>query len=340
MMNLLSVSDVKDYILNLAKQNCGKIDGEIIFNIISKLECDNEEEVINSVLIYLKENEITIVEQQTEKFSDELNHELLTFEEECEFSAAILEAERAKILLENNPNDTQLLNIKAKGDNDLEMMVYYNMRLVKNIVKIYMRPGLNRDDLEQEGYIGLILAIKKFDYRLGFRFSTYAYNWIRQSISKAVKNKYGIGIPLYIQNDLNIIKKTQNELMQKLNCNNVSVEQIATALNGRFTTQRIIELLSLNFNVISIDADIDTLDDSKNLHEVIADESSNNFNYPIGWEKLTEIEQDIYLMFYGYKVSLREIAYKYNLSINRIRQIKDKAKRKLEYYRKVELANK
>lgn len=339
-MNQVSVNNVKDYILNLAKQNGSKIDGEIVFNVISKLECKNEEKVINSVLIYLKKNNIIILDQHTEEDPDDPTSNLLSLEEEREYSAAIMEAKQAEILLKDNPDDIKLLNAIEKGKYAIEMMVEYNLRLVYKVAKNYMRPGLDFLDLVGEGNLGLMKAIHKYDYHLGFRFSTYAYNWIRQAISKAVKSKYGIGIPLYIQNDLNIILKKQDELMQELNCNNVTVEQIAEALNGKFTVQRITELLALNFNVLSLDINIDDSSNSKNLHEVIADESSNDFDYPIGWEKLTEREQDIIMLFYFEKIELKDIALKYNISINRIRQIKDKAKRKLEKYRKEELENK
>ena len=127
--------------------------------------------------------------------------------------------------------------------------------------------------------------------------------------------------------------------MQELGCENVTIEQLSLALEGRFTIRRINELMSLNFNVISLDSPSNDFDNSKDLIEVIEDKTNRVYDYPIGWEKLTVKEQDIILLFYNDKVSLTEIAKKYGVSSNRIRQIKDRAKRKLEYYRR-EIINK
>ena len=345
-MKQISVNNVEDYILEIAKQN-GSIDGETIFSIITQLECGNEEELINSVLLKLKKYNILISDVQTENnsykvklnnyVSDYLRqigfYELLTYEEECEFSKLIIDANNAKILIKSNPDDIELINIIEKGKYAVEVMTEHNLRLVVNVAKRYMGSGIEFMDLIQEGNIGLMTAIYKFDYRLGFRFSTYAYNWIRQSISKFLKSIGGFKIPLYVQNEISIIKKKQYELMRQLNCDYISIEQLASALGGRFTTIRIIELLSINFEVISLDEKSEDSDNSKNLHEIIEDETNRIYDYPIGWEKLTEKEQDIILLFYKDKISLAEIAKKYNVSCNRIRQIKDKAKRKLEYYR-------
>ena len=251
----------------------------------------------------------------------------------------IIEANTASILVSNKLGDSELVNTIERGKYAEEVMINHNLRLVVNVAKRYLSPGVELMDLIQEGNIGLMIAVKKYDYRLGYRFSTYAYNWIRQSISKFVKSSIGIKIPLYVQNELSIIKKKQNELMQELGCENVTIEQLSLALEGRFTIRRINELMSLNFNVISLDSPSNDFDNSKDLIEVIEDKTNRVYDYPIGWEKLTVKEQDIILLFYNDKVSLTEIAKKYGVSSNRIRQIKDRAKRKLEYYRR-EIINK
>lgn len=351
-MKQVTIDNIEDYILQIAKQS-NTIDGETIFNIISQLECENLEAIMNSILIKLKKNGILIEESQTENNSNEtklndfvaiyLNnisfYELLTFEEECELSKMIIEANTASILVSNKLGDSELVNTIERGKYAEEVMINHNLRLVVNVAKRYLSPGVELMDLIQEGNIGLMIAVKKYDYRLGYRFSTYAYNWIRQSISKFVKSSIGIKIPLYVQNELSIIKKKQNELMQELGCENVTIEQLSLALEGRFTIRRINELMSLNFNVISLDSPSNDFDNSKDLIEVIEDKTNRVYDYPIGWEKLTVKEQDIILLFYNDKVSLTEIAKKYGVSSNRIRQIKDRAKRKLEYYRR-EIINK
>ena len=348
MNKLLNKENVNDYLLEIAKES-NSIDGELVYNIITQLDCDNEVELLNDALTCLKDNSITIIETQTEEFlyegktdnlvRDYLNQisifSLLSYEEEYELSKRIIEANDAKIKLKDNPDDEELVKIISRGDSAKEKMTNHNLRLVVNVAKRYIAPGFDFMDLIQEGNMGLMMAIDKYDYRMGFRFSTYAYNWIRQAISKSVRNGKDVRLPMNVQNNLAMVKKKRNELEQELGTSDITPEMISNALGGSLSVKKVKELLCLNVSTISLDTKTGNSKDSIELHEVIAasnDSADEEFDYPVGWDKLSEKEKDIFLMFYRDDISLADIGIKYNISAGRIRQIKDKTKRKLEFY--------
>ena len=342
--------NVNDYLLEIAKDS-NSIDGELVYNIISQIDCDNEDELLNNALTYLKDNSITIIDTQTEEFiyegktdnfvRDYINQislfSLLSFEEECELSKRIIEANNAKIMLQDNPDDEELKMIISRGNFAKEKMANHNLKLVVHVAKRYITPGVDFMDLIQEGNMGLMTAINKYDYRLGFRFSTYAYNWIRQAISKFLRNSNDIKIPMNVQNDLSMVKKKLSELELELGTSDITPEMISNAFGGRLSVEKVKELLCLNVSTVSLDTKIGDSKNSRELHETIAASNESAYkkiDYPVGWDKLSEKEQDIFLMFYRYGISLADIGIKYNISAGRIRQIKDKTKRKLEFYSK------
>ena len=140
-----------------------------------------------------------------------------------------------------------------------------------------------------------------------------------------------------VQNELSKVKKIISELELRLGTSNITPEMISNELGGSLSVDKVKDLLCLNVNTISLDTKIGNSKDSVELHETIPasnDSVNEGFDYPVGWNKLSEKEQDIFLMFYRDGVSLTDIGIKYNLSAGRIRQIKDKTKRKLEFYSK------
>ena len=265
-------------------------------------------------------------------------YNILSIYEEQELGEIILDARNAKRKLEQDPDDLKLQRIVEEGELAKEKLINHNLRLVVKIASKYNNKDLDFMDLVQEGNIGLIYAVEHYDYRLGYKFSTYAYHWIRQSISKYVKTNNLINIPLYALNEQSYLKNKQSDLYQKYGTENISSEILSKELDGKYNEKKVKEYLNINASTISLDAQMGNDGEHTDLYNIIESKNSYqnemDFEYPTGWEKLSEKEQDIFLMFYKDHYKLDDIAKKYNVSSGRIRQIKDKAKRKLEYYSK------
>jgi RNA polymerase primary sigma factor len=295
-------------------------------------------------MVQLNDEEVMILNAEDFNLDEEATMEV----EEANI-AAIPDATRAymhqigRIPLLSFEQEQELGQRIAAGDIEARnKLVESNLRLVVSIAKRYTgRSRMSFLDLVQEGTMGLIRAVDKFDYTMGYKFSTYATYWIRQAISKAVaEQSRTIRVPMHIIEALSKLNTVTRKLFQELE-REPTAEEIAARME--LTVEKVKELMTIVKEPTSLDTTL-TDDDETTVGDLVADETVEDFNTSIFQEEVAKTiqevlltldprEQEVITMRYGLKGTkartLEEIGNHFSLTKERIRQIEEKALRKL-----------
>jgi len=278
-------------------------------------------------------------------FSDAARKPLLSKEEEVELAKLIEKGKKARqelALGQDTPaRRKELQRAVKKGWQARKKMVTSNTRLVISVAKRFLKRGVPFLDLIQEGNIGLIRAIKKFDYRRGFRFSTYATWWIRQAVSRAISYQgRTIRIPVHMGDKLTKLYRVRQQLKQQLKRDPTN-EEMAQELD--VSTREVEKMMRISRRTMSLDKPIRTEDDAS-LGDFIPDEESpspeESVNASFLRTQLMDLIADIpereghilmlrYGLMDGQPRSLSEVGRTIGISRERVRQIESKALRRL-----------
>jgi len=340
-----------DKMISIAKHKNGKLTEDDI--CINLMKFDASKEQIDVAVEYVKQQGISVeVSEDTFKEEDLHSIEKMISQASMDDPVKMYLKDIGHLPMLSCEEELEVAKAVANGEQwAKDKLVNSNLRLVINIAKKYAnRPGMQFLDLIQEGNMGLIKAVEKFDWTKGFRFSTYATWWIKQHITRSIADQSKtIRIPVHMVETINRLTKVSRELLQKLNREPTSAE-IAEAMG--ITESKVIEIQRIQQDPISLENPVGEEEDSK-IGDFVEDESIKN---PLETAEdkqlkdqlmtiislLTPREQKVIRLRYGlddaHPRTLEEVGKEFNVTRERIRQIEAKALKKLRrpnFYKKI-----
>ena len=344
-------------LLALAKKKKNTLEYQEINEFFRDMQLDAEK--FEKILDFLEANNIDVLRITADDDSDD--DILLEVEDEEEIEVEKIDLsvpdgvsiedpvrmylkEIGKVPLLSAEEEIELAKRMELGDQEAKKrLAEANLRLVVSIAKRYVGRGMLFLDLIQEGNLGLIKAVEKFDYRKGYKFSTYATWWIRQAITRAIADQARtIRIPVHMVETINKLIRVSRQLLQELG-REPSPEEIAAEMN--MPVERVREILKISQEPVSLETPIGEEEDS-HLGDFIQDD-----NVPVPADAaaftllkeqleevlgtLTEREQKVLTLRFGLEDgrarTLEEVGKEFNVTRERIRQIEAKALRKLRH---------
>ena len=338
-------------LLELGKKKDLILDEQDIVAATKDLHLSKEQ--YDKILVFLRRNNIDVLvlnEDDDIDLSEEEEVEIEKLDLTIPDSISIEDPVRmylkeiGKVPLLSAEEEVELAERMAKGDADAKKkLAEANLRLVVSIAKRYVGRGMLFLDLIQEGNLGLIKAVEKFDYTKGYKFSTYATWWIRQAITRAIADQARtIRIPVHMVETINKLIRVSRQLLQELG-REPTPEEIAAEMD--MPVERVREILKISQEPVSLETPIGEEEDS-HLGDFIQDD-----NVPVPadaatftllkeqlgevLETLTEREQKVLILRFGLEDgrsrTLEEVGKEFNVPRERIRQIEARALRKLRH---------